>query len=120
MFVPSIEDHLNALLDQQREETATGEKDGNIPSWHVGDFIRYHVWGWPPASAWLLANKVCDRSHEIAKRALDTYLRKLLCKYDRVLGELRLSVYPWDLTIPVSDRITHDRVCCQNRSRMSA
>jgi len=84
-------------------------QNGKLPSWHVSNFIRYHVWDWPPASAWLLANKVRDRNYQIMERALEGYVRKPLCMYDRVLGQLRADIYPWDLAIPQIDSSTEAR-----------
>lgn len=100
MFIPRIEDHLNALLDQLREEIISGKKCGNMPSWHIRNFIRYHVWDWPPASAWLLDNKIHHRNDKAMRHELQRYVRKQLCMHDRVLGQLRTNIYPWELTPP--------------------
>lgn len=95
MFIPLIEHHINALLDQYRDERATKIQNGNFPGWHVQNFIRYHKWDWPPTSAWLLANKIHDRNYELMKYELDRYVRKPLSTYDPVRGVR--SIYPWDV-----------------------
>lgn len=95
MFIPLIEHHVNALLDQDREETATKIQNGNFPHWHIRNFIRYHIWDWPPAGAWLLANKIHDRNYELMKYELDKYVRKPLFTYDPVRGAR--TIYPWDV-----------------------
>lgn len=98
IFIPSVEDHLNALLDQQREELETNTQCGNLPEWHIRNFIRYHVWDWPPASRWLLSNKIHDRNYGYMKFMLERHVRKRLVLYDRVLGKVRSGIYPWELT----------------------
>lgn len=95
MFIPLIEHHINALLDQDREEKATKEANGNSPQWQIQNFIRYHKWDWPPASAWLLANKIDERNYELMKYELDRYVRKPLATYDPVRGVR--TIYPWDV-----------------------
>ena len=113
IFIPSIEDHLNALLDQRREELESNTKCGNLPEWHIRNFIRYHIWDWPPASEWLLSNKVHERNYKYMKYMLERHVRKRISFYDRVLGKVRFSIYPWELTPGVSTSDTqHNKSDC--------
>lgn len=41
IFVPTIEDHLNALLYQVRAQIDSGMKNGNAPAYHVKNYVRY-------------------------------------------------------------------------------
>ena len=98
MYVPSIQDYLNALLDQRREEHNSGTKCGNCPEWHITNFIRYHVWDWPPASPWLLNEKVRSDNRKDMEYILKTFVRKRHVLYDKTLGKPVFNTLPWDLT----------------------
>lgn len=43
IFIPAIEDHLNALLNQARAKTDSGLKDGGIPKWADSKFSEVSV-----------------------------------------------------------------------------
>lgn len=98
IYIPSIQDHLNALLYQRREEYTTGRRCGNAPEWHINNFIRYHVWDWPPASGWLLNEKVREDNRKDIRSMLKRFVRKRYVRHDKVLGKILLDSYPWELT----------------------
>lgn len=62
IFIPTIEEHLNALLDQLREEKTTRLDNGNDPATHIWNFIRYLYFDWTPNRDWLLDTKILGRN----------------------------------------------------------
>ena len=99
IYVPTIQDHLNALLDQLREQTVTKLKCGNEPEWQIGNFIRYHYLDWAPARSWLLSSKIYERNLALMEFRLDRFRRKQLILYDMVLRKSVFDKMPWELTI---------------------
>jgi hypothetical protein len=49
IFISTIEEHLNAFLDQLREQWETKLFNGNAPQSQVRNFIRYLFLDWTPA-----------------------------------------------------------------------
>lgn len=98
IFVPCIEAHLNALLDQLSNEKATNTKCGNMPSDHVKTSIRYHVWDWQPTTTWLLASKVHARNLTVMQDIIKRYKRKPTVTIDPDTGSI-CSTIPWKLPI---------------------
>ncbi|KFY98854.1 hypothetical protein V498_01182 [Pseudogymnoascus sp. VKM F-4517 (FW-2822)] len=66
IFIPTIEDHLNALLDQRREQIRTDLDNGGAPEWQIRNFIRYLFLDWKPARDWILSTKVRRGSCELS------------------------------------------------------
>ncbi|OBT81775.1 hypothetical protein VE02_09664 [Pseudogymnoascus sp. 03VT05] len=79
IFIPTIEDHLNALLDQRtlldqrREQIRTKLDNGGALEWQVRNFIRYLFLGWKPARDWSLSTKVRERNRELMAERIDKY-----------------------------------------------
>lgn len=48
IFIPTIEDHLNAYLDQLREELDTRLVSGGYPKWQIRNFVRFLYLDWEP------------------------------------------------------------------------
>jgi len=48
IFIPTIEEHLNALLDQVREQRETKLRNGNALQSQVKNLIRYLFLEWTP------------------------------------------------------------------------
>ena len=97
IYVPRIQDHINALLDQWRIEILTKLQCGNLPGWQVHNFIRYHYLEWAPARSWLLSSKIHDRNLGLMTFMLDNFKRKPLWHFD---SETRKAVFlkgPWEL-----------------------
>lgn len=100
IFIPIIEDHLNALLDQRREQIRTNRANGGAPEWQVRNFIRYLFLDWKPARDWILSTKVRERNRELMAERIDKYRRKPLLKIDRPKAELTVISYmPWEQSI---------------------
>lgn len=99
IFVPTIEDHLNAYLDQRRAEIDTGLSNGGIPEWQIHNFIRYLYLDWAPTREWLMATKIRERNQELMGIRIDKYRRKLLILWDHVLKEPVYDKMPWELAI---------------------
>lgn len=78
IFVPTIEDHLNAYLDQRRTEIDTGVFNGGFPEWQIHNFIRYLYLDWSPTREWLMGTKIRERNRELMGTRIDNYRRKLL------------------------------------------
>lgn len=98
IFIPTIEEHLNALLDQLREQRETGLFNGNAPQWQVGNFIRYLFLDWTPTRNWLLSSKIRERNLDLMTERLDNYWRKPLISYDAV-NKCISSRMPWESPI---------------------
>lgn len=71
IYVITIEDHLNALLDQRKLEILTKRNNGNVPEWHIRKFIRYLYLESGPVREWLMREKVGKRNQELMKQMLD-------------------------------------------------
>lgn len=100
IFVPTIEAHLNAYLDQRREEIDTGRFNGGLPEYQIRNFIRYLFLDWAPNREWILAEKIQERNRELMNIRIDKFQRKLLILRDRVLDKYVFDKMPWELTIP--------------------
>jgi hypothetical protein len=98
IFIPTIEDHLNALLDQMREQRRTKLYNGGVPSWQIKNYIRYLYLDWSPTRDWLLSTKIRERNVELMTERLDIFLRKPLLSCDLILHET-ISRMPWELPI---------------------
>lgn len=100
IFIPTIEDHLNALLDQRREQIRTNLDNGGAPEWQVRNFIRCLFLDWKPARNWILSTKVKERNRELMAERIDKYRRKPLLKPVRTMAEIKvLSYMPWERPI---------------------
>lgn len=99
MFVPTIEEHLNALLDQLRKEDETTQHIGNAPQHQIRNFIRYLYLDWTPARDWILSCKIRERNRELMAERIGKYQRKLLILYDNVLKQFVHNKMPWELSI---------------------
>jgi len=98
IFIPTIEEHLNALLDQAREEQETELWNGNAPQSQVRNLIRYLYLDWTPTRNWLLSSKIRERNLELMTEKLDNYRRKPALSVDKA-AMCTLSQMPWDLPI---------------------
>ncbi|KAL8945679.1 MAG: hypothetical protein Q9222_007816 [Ikaeria aurantiellina] len=54
IYMPSIQDHLNALLSQMGLEDESGLKTGNAPRTHLRNYVRYLFFDWAPQRDWIL------------------------------------------------------------------
>ena len=98
LYVPSIADHLNALLDQEHVEFTDCTRSGNIPSTQVHRYIRYHCWDWPPATQWLLkSGRIHQRNILRLRHRLENHRRIPRLEKDRASNEFR-SMLPWERT----------------------
>jgi hypothetical protein len=98
IFIPTVEDHLNALLDQTREQRKTKCHNGGVPNWQIHNYIRYLYLDWTLARNWLLSTKIRERNLELMTERLDKYRRKPLLRYDRLLNKA-INIMPWELPI---------------------
>jgi hypothetical protein len=98
IFIPTIEEHLNALLDQLREQRETKLFNGNAPQTQVRYFIRYLFLDWAPTRNWLLSSKIRERNLDLMTERLDNYWRKPLISYDAVNNCIS-SRMPWESPI---------------------
>jgi hypothetical protein len=98
IFIPTIEDHLNAFLDQTREQRRTKCYNGGVPNWQIKNYIRYLYLDWTPARNWLLSTKIRERNLELMTERLDKYRRKPLLQYDGILNKA-INIMPWELPI---------------------
>jgi hypothetical protein len=99
IFIPTIEEHLNALLDQLREGRETKLSNGGAADWQINNFIRYLFLDWTPTRNWILAEKIRERNRELMTERLDKYQRKLLILWDPVLEKSVFDKMPWKLSI---------------------
>ena len=99
IFIPTIEDYLNALLDQRRGEIETGLDTGNSPEWRIKNFIRYLFLDWAPMREWIF-EKVQERNRELMGLRIDKFGRKLLILFDPVSGKPVFNKMPWELNYP--------------------
>lgn len=99
IYIPTIEDHLNAYLDQLREETDTGWESGAYPTWNIRCFIRFLFLDWAPTREWLMTFKIHERNQTLMTERLDKFRRKLLILYDPVLQRSVFDKMPWELSI---------------------
>ncbi|KAL8798475.1 MAG: hypothetical protein Q9182_006629 [Xanthomendoza sp. 2 TL-2023] len=106
IYIPTIEAHLNALLDQLRAETETGLRTGNFPARHIELFTRYLFFDWPPNREWILFTKIQDRNIELMTRKIDRYERwRGFLLWDVGLNKYVSGKLPWELN-PSPNRLT--------------
>lgn len=99
IFIPTIEHHLNALLDQASAERKSGLKTGNAPRTHIWNFVRYLFLDWAPNREWILANKINERNRPLMRSICERFQRKLLILWDPVLKKSVFDKMPWELSI---------------------
>ena len=75
IFVPTIADHLYALLEQALDERRQKTQCGNEPNHQIGRYIEHLKWDQTAKGEWLLAEKISPRHHERMKSLLDNYAR---------------------------------------------
>ncbi|KAL8683332.1 MAG: hypothetical protein Q9186_000716 [Xanthomendoza sp. 1 TL-2023] len=98
IYIPTIEAHLNALLDQLRAEHGTGLQTGNFPARHIELFTRYLYFDWPPNREWILSTKIQDRNRELMKAKIDRYRRwRGFLLWDVGLNQYVSGKLPWEL-----------------------
>lgn len=99
IFIPTIEDHLNAYLDQTREEFDTGFVSGAYPKWSIQFFIRFLYLDWAPTREWLMTFKIHERNQTLMTDSFGKFGRKPLILYDGVLQRIVFDKMPWELSI---------------------
>jgi hypothetical protein len=99
IFIPAIEDHLNAQLDQARAEKDSGLKNGGARALQIRNFVRYLYLDSAPNRDWILDAKVHDHNRELMRSSFDKFRRKLLILWDPVLGEYFFDKMRWELSI---------------------
>ena len=99
IFIPTIEDHLNAYLDQLREELDTGFVSGGYPKWQIRNFIRFLYLDWAPTREWLMTCKIRVQNRDLMTERFSKFRRKLLILYDPVLQQNVFDKMPWELSI---------------------
>ena len=99
IFVPLIEEHLNAVLDQRRTEIETGLANGNGPDFCIQNYIRYLYLDWSPAQEWVLREKVWERNRVYMKIRLQSFKRKMKILWDPISGKPVFDKMPWELRI---------------------
>ena len=98
IFVPTIEEHLNALLDQRREAIEVGLRNGGDPEWQIKNFIRYLYLDWAPNREWILSTKLRERNQDLMCQRLGKFKRKLLILWDSALKVSVPNKLPWELS----------------------
>ncbi|MCJ1247094.1 hypothetical protein MMC30_004305 [Trapelia coarctata] len=99
IFVPTIEEHLNAVLDQLRKEHETKQQIGNAPEHQIRNFVRYLFLDWIPMRDWILSEKIAERNRKLMAQRIGKFRRKLLILYDVVLKQWVYDKMPWELSI---------------------
>ena len=84
IYVPTIQDHINALLDQWRIEILTKLYCGNGPGRQLWNFVRYHFLERAPTRSWLLSSKIIQRNVGLMTYILDNYKRKPIVQLHRI------------------------------------
>lgn len=99
-FVPTIQAHLNACLDQLRKYEDDGSKGELVAdaSFNIRNYIRY-LFLERPHQREKIMSKVCDRNKKLMEDRLNRYKRKLCVGIDRQSKTL-YNVIPWELPIP--------------------
>ncbi|KAL8827132.1 MAG: hypothetical protein Q9170_007138 [Blastenia crenularia] len=99
IYVPTIEDHLNALLYQARAEVRSGRECGNAPALLIQYFVRYLYLDWTPTRHWILNTKIHAPNREYMRSRIDKFQRKKLILWDTALGKYDFNNMPWELSI---------------------
>ncbi|MCJ1379616.1 hypothetical protein MMC17_002718 [Xylographa soralifera] len=88
IFIPTVQSHLNSLLDQYRAQAATGLSIGSGTGGLVKDYIRYNLFDWPPARDWLLeSGRIEARNMELMEERIRKYRRKPALSWDKEAGK---------------------------------
>ncbi|MCJ1388924.1 hypothetical protein MMC18_001775 [Xylographa bjoerkii] len=88
IVIPTVQSHLNSLLDQYRAQEATGLSIGNGTGGHVLNYIRYNLFDWPPARDWLLGSgRIEARNMELMEKWIRRYRRKPALSWDQEAGK---------------------------------
>ena len=98
IFIPTIEDHLNAFLDQSREQRRANCYNGGAPNWQIRNYIRYLYLDWIPARNWLLSTKIREQNLELMTERFGKYRRKPLLQLDRIRNKI-INIMPRELPI---------------------
>ena len=99
IFIPTIECHMNAVLDQLRTEKLFGQETGNDPGWHIQHLIRYLFLDWTPNRDWILNTKIYDRNRELMSSRIARFKRKQLILWDTRTRESVFNKMSWELSI---------------------
>ena len=107
IYVPTVEDHINALLRQWkkelrqwREELRKKQKNYAGPRQQLIDLIGDLYLDWEPTKEWFLETKVKTRNRRRMQKLLTRYRRKEVARFDKVLNTLVFGKMPWELSIP--------------------
>ncbi|MCJ1409368.1 hypothetical protein MMC19_003448 [Ptychographa xylographoides] len=88
IFIPTVQSHLNSLLDQHRTEEATGLSIGNAACKHLKNYIRYNMFDWPPARDWLMrSGRIEARNAKLMEEWMRKYRRKPAFSWDEAVGD---------------------------------
>jgi hypothetical protein len=98
IFIPTIEDHINALLDQTREQRKSERRNGGDPEGQIRNYIRYLYLDWIPTRNWLLSTKIRERNLELMTQKLDKYQRKPIVQLDPITKKA-YHIMPWERPI---------------------
>ncbi|KAL8935052.1 MAG: hypothetical protein Q9211_004907 [Gyalolechia sp. 1 TL-2023] len=99
ILVPTIQAHLDALLNQARAETDSRQRTGNAPKLHIQNFVRYLYLDWVPNREWILASKISDINRPLMRSTIENFQRKQLILWDPVLEKSVFDKMPWELSI---------------------
>ena len=99
IYIPTIEDHLNAYLDQLQEELLKNFVSGAYPKWQIRNFIRFLYLDWAPTREWLMRCKIRERNRDLMTERFSKFRRKLLILYDPILQRSVFDKMPWELSI---------------------
>jgi hypothetical protein len=105
LYVPTIEDHLDALLEQAYNERRERNMCGNNPTIKIHQYIEHHMWDWPPVGEWLLSERVSMLHREQMTLLLDGYRREPVRQWDAASQEWRIRINPWDPSLPADRNV---------------
>ncbi|KAL8713109.1 MAG: hypothetical protein Q9220_002630 [cf. Caloplaca sp. 1 TL-2023] len=97
--IPSIQDHLNALLSQSQMEMKSGRKTGNAPRVRLRNYVRYLFFDWAPQREWILATVVAPEHRAALADFIARYRSKQLILFDPVTKKPVFDKMPWELVI---------------------
>ena len=110
IFIPNLEDHLNALLAQVKMERELGVRTGGTTTQLLTYAVRYPFFDWEPAGSWLLMEKIQSSNRDLMKSIIDRFKRKPLILWDTVLQKSVFNKKPWELSIKGQDIGDGDQV----------
>ena len=88
IFIPTLQSHLNSVLDQYRAHTVTGLSIGSGTAAHLKNYIRYNLFDWPPARDWLLGSgRIEARNMELVEERIRKYKRKPALSWEKETGK---------------------------------